>query len=287
MMTKLITQVVTKIFFNKSLISIILLISSLASSNTIAQEATSISYGELSKNLTPDIRKNIASKIKNSTIVDQVVDQHIGKASGKTRTEILTAKSNTKLATKKALTPTYSARNNTINNPHYNNDNSYADFSIYGATTLLQEDYDNDGFYQTFSVIFDADIVSYTANQLGEVYAFMYISKNGGPWTHYYTTDNFLIEGDTDLDEYEVVTTFLSGYSTDYYDILIDLYQEGYNDVVATYSSDDSNALYALPLESADYDEPYIEVNNGGSFSVSIILLFLIVCSVRLTNNKS
>jgi hypothetical protein len=286
MMTKLITQTVIKNFIHKSIVATLLLVSTLANSNTISQERTSISYGDSSKNLTPASRITLAKEIKNNIMINQVIDQNIGKATGKTRTEILKDKSNTKLTTKRLLTPTPSARINTINNTYNNSYNSYADFSIYGATTLLQEDYDNDGFYQTFSVIFDADIVSYTANQLGEVYAFMYISKNGGPWTHYYTTDNFLIDGDTDLDEYEVMTTFLSGYSTGYYDILIDLYQEGYNEVVATYSSDDSNALYALPLESADYDEPYIEVKNGGSFSISIILFFLVVYSARLINNK-
>lgn len=283
-MTKLITQMVTKNFINKSIIIILLLMSTLANSNTVTQERTSISYGDLSKNLTAASRTTIAKEIKNTVMFNQVLDQNIGKATGKTRTEILKDKSNTKLTTKKSLT--LSARNSTINNTYNNNYSNYADFSIYGATTFLQEDYDNDGFYQTFSVIFDADIVSYTPNELGEVYALLYISQNGGPWTHYYTTNNFLIEGDSDLDEYEVMTTFLSGYSTDYYDILIDLYEEGYSDIVASYSSDDSNSLYALPLESADYDQPYIKVNHGGSFSILIILLFLIVYSVRLINIK-
>ena len=129
-------------------------------------------------------------------------------------------------------------------------------------------------------------------NQFGEVYALLYISKNGGPWAHYFTTDNFIIEGDTDLDEYEVITTFLSGYSSDYYDVLIDLYQVGYNDSVASYSSDDSNALYALSLESADFDVPYIETysetyievidNSGGSFSFVTLLIIFISFVFRL-----
>ena len=117
----------------------------------------------------------------------------------------------------------------------------------------------------------------------------MYISKNGEHWTHYFTTNNFIIEGDTDLDEYEVITTFLAGYSSDHYDVLIDLYQVGYSDIVATYSSNDSNALYALPLESADYDEPYIEVvavSEGGSMAI-IILLLIATYFIRLKYLKS
>ena len=171
-----------------------------------------------------------------------------------------------------------------------NNHNYYADFAIYGAMSLLQDDIDGDGFYQTFSVFFDADIYSYTDNQFGEVYALLYISRNGGPWTHYFTTDTFLIEGDSDLDEYEVITTFLSGYSTDYYDVLIDLYQVGYSDIVASYSSDDDNALYALPLESADYDEPYIEivetVTHGGGFSAITLLIILISAVFRFRTQR-
>lgn len=258
----------------KPVITILLMINPLINNVATADEMTSVSRGELSQNLTTNSRLTLANEIKNATVIDQDTD----KATNKTRTEILEEKKNTKLANK-TLKPTSLARSR-----------SFVDYSIYGALSVLQDDYDNDGFYQTFSVIFDADIISYNANQFSEVYALLYISKNGRPWTHYYTTNNFVIQGDTDLDEYEVITTFLSGYSTDYYDILIDLYQEGYNDIVATYSSDDSNALYALPLESADYDEPYIEVieiNRGGSFSIITLLLFLLIYLFRLKSRKS
>lgn len=230
-------------------------------------EQYSISQGLLKKDLNEQRRKNIIE----INMLAELPDQLNGKATSKTRVAMLSSSKQSKESKNGAVTQ---------NNSHTNSSqNYYADFTIYGASSLLQDDYDGDSFYQTFSVIFDADIYSYTENQLGEVYALLYISKNGGPWTHYFTTDNFLIEGDTDLDEYEVITTFLSGYSSDYYDVLIDLYQVGYSDIVASYSSDDSNALYALPLESADYDEPYIEVvesSSGGSMTMLILLLLSI-----------
>ncbi|MDX2368798.1 MAG: choice-of-anchor H family protein [Colwellia sp.] len=275
-MIKVMSKVMTKNFINKSVVGILLLANLIISSFAVAEERTSISFGELSKNLTTDLRHTIATENKAASIVDQ----QIGKATGKTRTEML----QTTIKPSKVSKTLSLARSN-----NYSNNADLAEFSIYGATTLLQDDYDSDGFYQTFSVIFDADIYSYTESQWGEVYALLYISKNGGPWKHYYTTDDFIIEGESDLDEYEVMTTFLSGYSTDHYDILIDLYQVGYSDIVASYSSDDSNALYALSLESADYDEPYIEVieiSHGGSFSIVIILLFLLTYSVRAINRK-
>jgi len=267
-----------KKFINKSVVGILLLASSIVSNYAIAEERTSISFGQLSKNITTDSRLAIAKE----NTATSIVDQDIGKATGKTRAEILKSKTNKP----SKITPL-------VRSKSYSNYAHYPDFTIYGATTLLQDDYDGDGFYQTFSVSFDADIISYTESQWAEVYALLYISKNGGPWTHYYTTDSFIIEGDTDLDEYEVITTFLSGYSTDHYDILIDLYQVGYNDTVASFSSDDSNALYALSLESADYDEPYnepyievIEISHGGSFSIVVLLLFLSIYVVRTINRK-
>ena len=253
---------------------ILLLSNVVVSSFADAENFTSTSYGELSKNLTNELRYIIAAENNTASITDQ----HIGKATGKTRTEMIANQ----------LTPLPLPLPLPKNTSLARSNNYYADFAIYGATTILQDDYDNDGFYQTFSISFDADIYSYTPNQLAEVYALLYISKNGGPWTHYYTTDYFLIEDDTDLDEYEVITTFLSGYPTDNYDILIDLYQIGYSDIVASYSAYDSNALYALPLESADYDEPYIEVieiSHGGSFPIILIGLFTLIYAVRIINN--
>lgn len=136
----------------------------------------------------------------------------------------------------------------------------YHSFSIYTGYSQLITDIDEDGYYQTFSVVFDADLLSPMANEQAVVYADLYLSQNGGPWVLYFSTDDFVITGENTDDEFEVVTELDSGYVPDYYDVLIDLYEVGYSDVVATYSSNDSNELYALPLESSDYDPEYIEV---------------------------
>ena len=154
-------------------------------------------------------------------------------------------------------------------------------FSIYDAFSYLLDDYDEDGFYQTFSVVFDADLHSSSSFDSAEVYAELYLSQNGGPWIYYFTTDNFILYGDSDTDEYEVITTLHQGYSSDYYDVLIDLYEVGFDDLVATYSSDDNNALYALPLESTEYDIEYVvEVHDDYAGSMSVVLLMLLL--VRL-----
>jgi hypothetical protein len=154
-------------------------------------------------------------------------------------------------------------------------------FSIYSANRELLTDVDFDGYYQTFSVSFDADILSSVTNEQAFVYADLYLSKNGGPWVLYFSTDDFLITGENTDDEFEVITRLDSGYTPDHYDVLIDLIEVGYSDVVATYSSDDSNALYALPLESSDYDPEYIEVEfvdeHGGSINWATLSLLLLL----------
>ena len=158
-------------------------------------------------------------------------------------------------------------------------------FSIYTGYSQLITDIDADGYYQTFSVSFDADILSPFIDEQALVYADLYLSKDGGPWILYFSTDDFVITGENTDDEFEVVTQLNSGYVPDNYDVLIDLYEVGYSDVVATYSSNDTNALYGLPLESSDYDPEYYEVEyhdeHGGGVSWFLFSLLLVLVARR------
>ena len=141
---------------------------------------------------------------------------------------------------------------------------SFHHFDIFQAQSYLIKDQDHDGYYQEFTVTFDADVNSFEA----DVYAELYLSKNGGPWRHYYTTDVFTIFGDSNQDEYEVFTRLVDGYNPDEYDVLIDLYEVGYSDIVASFSADDTNNLYALPLESV-YNDSYHGADNGNYYASS------------------
>ena len=164
-------------------------------------------------------------------------------------------------------------------------------FSIYQGHGQLIEDYDDDGFFQTFSVTFDPDVHHPTYVITTEVYADLFLRKNGGDWLHYHTTDIFVIKGDDELDEFEVYTTLNQGYATAHYDVLIDLYEVGYTDIVATYSSYDTNELYALPLESSEYDPEYIDNHyyndHGGSIYAMILLLFSTILLRRFKFSKT
>lgn len=174
--------------------------------------------------------------------------------------------------------------------PNYS-DAIYHEFSIYDASSRLFQDDDYDGFYQTFGVIFDADVYAPIGDDTALVYADLYLSQDGGPWEHYYTTDVFTIQGDSETDDYEVVTTLNAGYLSDHYDVLIDLYEVGYSDIVATISSDETDGLYALPLESTEYDTPYEpvteeviiieETHSGGSISILGLLFASILIAWR------
>lgn len=152
----------------------------------------------------------------------------------------------------------------------------YHSFSFYDATSRLYEDLDYDGFYQTFGVSFDADVETIGGSDSALVFAELYLSQDGGPWVHYFTTENFFIHGNSTQDDYEVLTTLNAGYDMDHYDVLIDLYEVGYGDIVASISSNETDSLYALPLESSELDSPYVEVIvveevSGGALSVLII----------------
>ncbi|MGS0682453.1 choice-of-anchor H family protein [Shewanella sp. 125m-7] len=164
----------------------------------------------------------------------------------------------------------------------------YRNFYIYDAYSRLFVDYDYDGFYQTFSVTFDADVEGYYANERADVFAELYLSRNGGPWEHYYTTDIFSIYGNATDDDFEVLTTLESGYRTDHYDVLIDLYEVGYGDIVATVSSNDFDSLYALPLESSDRDDIYIDDDyHGGSLSAAWLLLLSLLLIRKVTQHSN
>lgn len=236
-----------------SVITALIMLTSQAMAQSTTQQLNSISYGNYQYKITTEIRRNVTESNK----LVALSDQQLG---------IATTSSRTILANRQ-MKPTY--QNHTIG----------VEFSFYDAQTYLEEDLDGDGYYQTISINFDADIYSFSGVFSSEVYAELYISRGDEPWQHFYTTDNFFITADSSEDSYEVISTFLSGYPSDHYDVLIDLYQVGYSEVVASYSAYDSASLYAIPIESADDDQPYIEYyeEHGGSISLTFIFVALLL----------
>ncbi|MES9828491.1 MAG: choice-of-anchor H family protein [Candidatus Thiodiazotropha sp.] len=149
------------------------------------------------------------------------------------------------------------------------------ELSIFDAHTVISRDDDDDGYYHRIKVIFDAD----TSGDEVWVYARLYLSLEGGPWNHYYTTDLFPIEGDVSDDEYEVVTRLLDGYPSGYYDVLIELY-DGDNDLLAVnYGPYEDGDLAVLPLEDS-YRDDY---GGGGASGLMTLLLALTLLVIRFS----
>ncbi len=121
------------------------------------------------------------------------------------------------------------------------------------ASTLLLTDRDQDGYFSEFRVRFDAD------SDVGNVrvYAKLYLRRFGEvDWLLYHTTDDFWLDGRSGSDDYYVTTTLDTGFATAEYDVLIDLYEVGYSDIVATIGPEDTAELEFLPLEEIGLDVP-------------------------------
>ncbi|NND64355.1 MAG: hypothetical protein HKM24_00185 [Gammaproteobacteria bacterium] len=154
-------------------------------------------------------------------------------------------------------------------------------FWIYSAYVDLHFDEDYDGFYTGVDVSFDADTTYFAA----DVYALLYLSYEGGPWRHYFTSDYFTIFGGSGSDDYYVETDLISGYETGYYDVLIELYDASYGDHVASFGPLETSELSDLPLEDEFHDTGYdycdydcvssVSYSGGGSLSWLNLLLLL------------
>jgi hypothetical protein len=126
-------------------------------------------------------------------------------------------------------------------------------FRLYDANRSLRSDRDGDGYHSEFRIRFDADVTVGDAL----VYAKLYIRRIGeSNWRLYRTTDNFWIYGQSGVDDYFVDTTLESGFATDDYNVLIDLYEVGYSGIVATIDATDTSALAYIPLEEVGLDVP-------------------------------
>ncbi len=216
------------------------------------------------------------SKTKTSHVIKTKMSKNVLNTVGKTRTVHLILKQST-LHKVSIQSPN---NNEEINISVDNQTVNLNSFSMYRVFSYLLEDVDGDEFYQSFSIVFDVDIYH---SAYAEVYAELYLRKDNGPWIHYYSTDVFALYGESEDDEFEVNTILEQGFTDGFYDVLIDLYEANSDELVVSYSSDDSNALYALTLESSEYDQIYttdVEViySNGGSTSLfGLLTAFILV----------
>ena len=162
-------------------------------------------------------------------------------------------------------------------------------FSIYDADVELLSDIDGDGFHHALNVIFDVD-VDYDGATL---YAKLYLSREGGPWIQYTTSELFNIFQNDVGDTYEMTTELIDGYSPGYYAVMVEIYSLNHVDMVTSEILDHHYLGKNIMLEDLNRDEvtvyeevtTYEEVtfsHGAGSFSLFFwLLLVQVVIAAR------
>ncbi len=152
-------------------------------------------------------------------------------------------------------------------------------FEIYEADVFLHADLDGDGYHHRIRVSFDVD-VSY---EQATVYAKLYLSRNGEPWSQYFTTSLFHLDGDSSADAYEVDTELLDGYRPGFYAVLIEIYSLNHAYMVTSEVLDYYYLGRDVPLEDLAWDEPYDDYYyeeysvSYGAGSFSLLIFFVII----------
>ena len=136
-------------------------------------------------------------------------------------------------------------------------------FRVFDARVQLFDDFDLDGYHSYFRVTFDVD----TDYADADVFARLFLRGPTGVWNLFYETEVFSIYGSAGSDDYEVETELVAGYPTGDYDLLIEVYEAYYGDLVVDYGPWDTSALGYLPLEDTSHDgllPPPVAVSRGG-----------------------
>jgi hypothetical protein len=163
--------------------------------------------------------------------------------------------------------------------------NYYSSVSLFDANIQLLTDTDNDGFYRTYSLQFDADV----EQGQREIFAEIWLRDDTGIWTLESTTENFWLDGLSTLDTYILEVTLESGYNTGYYDFKIDLYDTATGSFLNSSDAFDNKLAY-VPLEDATRDvytnntttivSSTVSVESGGAGSMGFIITLLLVSTI-------
>ena len=154
-------------------------------------------------------------------------------------------------------------------------------FDIYDANVDMISDIDGDGYHHAINVYFDVDVNYDSAT----VYAKLYLSREGEPWSQYFTTDLFSIHGDDVTDTYEVETELLEGYPPGYYDILVEIYSLDHAYMVTSEVLDYYYLGRDIMIEDRSWDDPYedyfyVEYESHGGGSITSLLAFFLIIQV-------
>jgi hypothetical protein len=160
------------------------------------------------------------------------------------------------------------------------------DFWIFDAWVELFDDVDRDGYHTYFRVGFDVD----TGHADADVYVKLFLRGANGVWNLFYESGVFPIFGTAGGDDYEVETELVAGYPRDDYDILIEVYDAYYDELVVEYGPAETSALSYVPLEDLASDglvtPPVAISSGGGGGALSIELLILLLAFTAMSMRR-
>lgn len=150
-------------------------------------------------------------------------------------------------------------------------------YRIYDAQTRLFDDFDADGHYTYLRVTFDIDTDYFEA----DVFVRLFLKGSDNRWTMIYESGVFPIFGSSATDDYEVETELVSGFARDHYDVLIEVYEAPFGELVLEYGPLENPALGFLPMEDLAADSvvppPVAISSGGGGGALTYELLMLLV----------
>ncbi|MCH8536195.1 MAG: choice-of-anchor H family protein [Alkalimonas sp.] len=134
----------------------------------------------------------------------------------------------------------------------------------------LSGDLNNNGFYHQLYVEFDAD----TNRSSQAVFAEFSLQRANRPEQVFHTSSIFTLYGQSRDDWFAIDTTLEANYPSDYYTLIIRLYDASSGWLLAELSGYDEAALDLLPLEDYERDRQRVEViaSYGGSFGIFSLL---------------
>lgn len=122
---------------------------------------------------------------------------------------------------------------------------------IYELQTTTYQDIDNDGYYQNLALELDLDTQT---NQSRQVAATFYLQSSNGHLHHLFSSDFFTISGNSTQDNQYFEFQLLSDFSSDYYQIIIDIQDRNQQRLLYA-DNNDFSALQDIALESQRFDQ--------------------------------
>lgn len=151
---------------------------------------------------------------------------------------------------------------------------------VYSGFTELFDDIDRDGYFTYLRINVDVDTDYFES----DVYLKAFLRGSYGDWHKIYTSNVFTINGTSSFDDYEIETELISGFSPDYYDVLVEVYEAHSGKLLVEYGALENSSFSLRPLEDINRDgaitRPIVDSygsSGGGSTSwIALVLLSLL-----------